>query len=153
MKHLADKGILFGHHKGKNIVASMNISQLIETNFHTVSPQTTLRELTNVIAKSKRNIYPVIDDNNNLIGLVYLDHIKHLIFNEKFYDTVTVADLSVEPENVIQLNDPMSKAMKMFHETGSFNLPVVENGKYKGFLSKATVMTAFQKKIYAQSEE
>ncbi|MCX7862451.1 MAG: chloride channel protein [Bacteroidales bacterium] len=153
MQHLAEKGILFGHHKGKNVVASMNVAQLIETNFLPIKPDNSLRDLISVIAKSKRNIYPVVDENNMLIGLVYLDHIKHIIFNDKFYDTMKVSDLYVMPENVIQLNDPMSKVMKIFQKTDAYNLPVVDRGKYVGFLSKATVMSAFQQKVYHQSDE
>ncbi|MGQ9847010.1 MAG: chloride channel protein [Bacteroidales bacterium] len=152
-QQLAEKGILFGHNKGKNILASMKIEDFIENNFMTVKPQMTLRELTKVISKSSRNIYPVVDDDNNFLGLIFLDHIKHLIFNEKYYDTLKVSDLSFMPNEIINLNDPMSEVIKVFHKTGNYNLPVLDKNKYVGFVSRAKIFSAFQQELDYLSEE
>ncbi len=150
---LAERGILFGHHKAKNIVASMKLSDFIEKNFLVVHPEMTLRQLTQVIARSSRNIYPVTDKENNLLGIIFLDHIKHMIFNEKFYDTVKVSDLFFVPNTILDINDSVFKAIKMFRESGNYNIPVIDNGKYVGFVSRANIMSAFQQEIYEHSEE
>lgn len=150
---LATKGILFGHNKNKNILASMKVSDFLESNFVTVLPEMTLRELTEVISKSSRNIYPVVDKEKNFLGLVFLDHIKHLIFKEKFYDTMKVKDLSYMPNGIINLTDPMNEVIKIFHNTGNYNLPVLDKGKYVGFVSRANIFSAFQQELDYLSEE
>ncbi len=142
---LAEKGILFGHHKSKNILASMKVSDFIETNFIPVNKDMTLGELTKVISRSSRNIYPVIDKENNFLGLVFFDHIKHLIFNQQYYDTIKVSDLSFMPNGIVNINDSMSDVIKTFHDTGNYNLPVVDHGKYIGFISRANIFSAFKK--------
>lgn len=150
---LASKGILFGHNKNKNILASMKVSDFLEKKFVTVSPEMTLRELTQVISKSSRNIYPVVDDEDNFLGMVFLDHIKHLIFNEKYYDSMQVKDLSYMPNGIINLTDSMNEVIKIFHNTGNYNLPVLNNGKYVGFVSRANIFSAFQQELDYLSEE
>lgn len=152
-QQLAEKGIFFGHNKGKNVLASMKIEDFIENNFMTVTPQMTLRELTKVISKSSRNVYPVVDNDNNFLGLIFLDHIKHLIFNEKYYDTLKVSDLSYMPKDIINLNDPMAEVIKVFHNTGNYNLPVLDKNKYVGFISRANIFSAFQQELDYLSEE
>lgn len=152
-QHLAEKGVFFGHNKGKNVLASMKVEDFIEDNFVPVSPQMTLRELTGVISKSSRNVYPVVDEEQHFLGVIFLDHIKHLIFNEKYYDAMKVSDLSYMPNGIINLNDPMSEVIKIFHNTGNYNLPVLDKGKYVGFISRANIFSAFQQELDDLSEE
>ncbi|NSW45116.1 MAG: chloride channel protein [Bacteroidales bacterium] len=150
---LAQKGILFGHNKTKNVLASMKVSDFLETNFLPVHPNDSLRKLTEIISKSSRNIYPVVDHEGMFLGLVFLDHIKHLIFKSEYYDTLKVSDLSYMPNGIVNLNDPMIEVIKIFHNTGNFNLPVLDKGKYVGFISRAQIFSAFQQEMDYLSDE
>jgi CIC family chloride channel protein len=76
-----------------------------------------------------------------------------LIFNEKYYDTMKVTDLSYMPNGIININDPMSEVIKIFHKTGNYNLPVLNKGKYVGFISRANIFSAFQQELDELSEE
>jgi CIC family chloride channel protein len=150
---LAERGIFFGHHKSKNVISSMKIADYIEKNFITVYLDDTLRKLTEVISKSNRNIYPVVDKNGFFLGIVFLDNIKHLIFKQELYDKIRVSDLYFMPEATIDINDSMENVVKIFYKTGNYNIPVVDKGKYVGFVSRANIFTAFQKEIDYLSEE
>jgi len=150
---LAQKGILFGHNKTKNVLASMKVADFLETNFLPVHPNDSLRKLTEIISKSSRNIYPVVDNDGMFLGLVFLDHIKHLIFKSEYYDTLKVSDLSYMPNFCVNLNDPMIEVIKIFHKTGNYNLPVLDKGKYVGFISRAQIFSAFQQEMDYLSEE
>jgi len=150
---LAQKKILFGHNKTKNVLASMKVADFLETNFIPVHPDDTLRKLTETISKSSRNVYPVVDNNGMFLGLVFLDHIKHLIFKSEYYDTLKVSDLSYMPNGIVNLNDPMIEVIKIFHNTGNYNLPVLDKGKYVGFISRAQIFSAFQQEMDYLSEE
>jgi CIC family chloride channel protein len=131
----------------------MSIEQLIETNFRTVKPNDTLRELTNAISRSSRNLYPVVDDENNFLGVVFFDHIKHIVFKPEFYDTTLIKDLSFYPDATVELSDSMEHVVKKFHETGNFNLPVLDKGKYVGFVSRANTFSVYRKKLKYFSED
>ncbi|MCK5691730.1 MAG: chloride channel protein, partial [Bacteroidales bacterium] len=138
---LAKRGELMTHHKDRNILLMMKVSELIETNFKTVRPDETLRDLVQVITKSSRNIFPVVDEKNYLKGIVKLDGIRHIMFNQDMYDNTLVSDLMHTPEWTIQSTDQMEEVARQFSESGRYNLPVLQNGKYLGFVSRARVFS------------
>jgi len=152
-RKLAQSGNLITHNKDKTVLSMMKVEKFIETNFRSISPDDSLRKLTEIISKSNRNLYPVIDNENNFLGIVFLDHIKHIIFKPEFYDTIFVRDLSFVPSVLVSPDDTMEEVVKKFQDTGNFNLPVVKDGKYLGFVSRANIFSAYRKKLKYFSEE
>ncbi len=150
---LAKRGELMTHHKDRNILLMMKVSELIETNFKTVRPDETLRDLVHVITKSSRNIYPVVDEQNFLKGLVKLDDIRHIMFNQDMYDNTLVSDLMHTPEWTIQSSDQMEEVARQFSESGRYNLPVLRDGKYLGFVSRARVFSSYREMLKHFSED
>ena len=150
---LAKRGELMTHHKDRNILLMMKVSELIETNFKTVRPDETLRDLVQVITKSSRNIFPVVDEKNYLKGIVKLDGIRHIMFNQDMYDNTLVSDLMHTPEWTIQSTDQMEEVARQFSESGRYNLPVLQNGKYLGFVSRARVFSSYREMLKHFSEE
>lgn len=142
---LAKKGELITHDKDQAVLTLMNLHSEIETNFDTVTPEMNLGELVKVVSRSKRNLYPVLNDNAELVGLVALDDIREIMFKSELYDTVFVPDVMIAPMGRISTEDNMDKVMTLFEETGAWNLPVLENGKYVGFVSKSKLFSAYRK--------
>ncbi len=153
---LASRGGLITHDKDKSVLRMLEIDKLLETNFTTVKKEETLRDLIKKIEVSSRNLFPVVDDNGNLEGLVLLDDIRKLMFNPEYYDKIHVKDvmyLLKDHEIVDVTKDDMEEVLSKFTKTGHYNLPVVEKGKYLGFLSRANVLTSYQKLISLFSSE
>jgi len=141
---LAQRGELITHHKDKAVLTLMDMETVIETDFINISPNDKLKDLVSAISNSKRNFFPVIH-NGMLVGIVLLDDVRHIIFNTELYNTVYIRDLMVLPPTHIDPSDAMDKVMKKFEDTGSWNLPVIKNGKYVGFLSKSKLFTVYRK--------
>jgi len=152
-EQLAKRGELITHHKDRNILLMMKVTDLIETNFSTVKADQTLRDLIRIITKSSRNIYPVVDDKNYLQGIVKLDDIRHIMFNQQMYDSTRIRDLMVTPEWTIESTDQMEEVARVFSESGRFNIPVLRNGKYLGFVSRARVFSSYREMLKNFSEE
>ena len=150
---LVKTGELITHHKDKAILTFMNLESVIEKDFLSISEKKTLGDLVKVISKSKRNIFPVLDDNNNLVGVVYLDKIRELMFNTEMYGNTYVSNLMITPQAFININDSMDSVMNKFQETNAWNLPVVENRKYVGFVSKSKLFSVYRKHLIDISEE
>ena len=150
---LAKRGELMTHHKDRNILLMMKVSELIETNFKTVRPEESLRDLVHVITKSSRNIFPVVDEKNHLKGIVKLDDIRHIMFNQEMYDNTLVRDLMHTPEWTIESSDQMEEVARQFSESGRYNLPVLRNGLYLGFVSRARVFSSYREMLKHFSEE
>jgi CIC family chloride channel protein len=147
VKKLALSGKIFTNDKDQNILATISTSNLIETNFQSVSASLNLGGLVNIIAQSKRNIFPVLDNNNKLLGIIILDNIREIIFKTELYEKITVRDLMNPAPAVISANQSMESVMKIFDETGAWNLPVTDNGIYVGFVSKSSIFSSYRSKI------
>jgi chloride channel protein, CIC family len=141
---LAQRGELITHHKDKAVLTLIDMDKVIEKDFRTLSPADKLGDLINDISRSKRNIFPVIS-NEMLVGIVLLDDIRHIIFNTEMYETTYVRDLMIMPPAHVEPNESMDEVMKKFEETGTWNLPVIKNGKYVGFLSKSKLFSVYRK--------
>ncbi len=150
---LAKRGELMTHHKDRNILLMMKVSELIETDFIPVKSDSTLRDLVKVITKSHRNIYPVLNEKKMLEGIVKLDDIRHIMFHQEMYDTTKVSDLMITPEWTIQTSDPMEMVARQFSESGRYNLPVLENGRYLGFVSRARVFSSYREMLKHFSDD
>ncbi|WP_230680048.1 chloride channel protein [Pontibacter sp. 172403-2] len=144
-KKLAQKGQLLTSNKDNTVLQIMKIRPLIESEFQLVSPDASLRELVEVIAHSKRNIFPVVSAKGKLEGIILLEDIREIMFKTERYDTVKAKELMVRPPDVVQHDDSMAVVMKKFDETGAWNLPVLEGEVYLGFVSKSSIFTKYRK--------
>lgn len=152
-ERLAKRGELITHHKDKAVLTLLNLKSVIEKDLKPIHPDESLGDLVKLISKSKRNIFPVIDENQVLYGIVLLDNIREIIFNPEMYDNTKVSDLMITPPALINPNDPMSEVMKKFEETEAWNLPVVNEGKYVGFVSKSRIFNKYRKLLVQFSDE
>lgn len=150
---LAKRGELITHDKDKAVLTLMKLQKEIETEFLTLHPSSTLRTLVKTIASSNRNLYPVLDDDGNFVGVVQLNDVREIMFKQGEYDTVLVSDLMNAAPALVQTTDNMDIVMKKFEETGAWNLPVVEGKKYVGYVSKSKLFSAYRKQLQDFYEE
>ena len=148
-KELAEKGALLTHDKDQTVLTLMNLDDVIETNFKMVHPEMTLGDmLKKSVSKSTRNIYPVVEADQKMVGIILLDDIRDIMFKSELYETTKVENIMhAAPEYIFQDKDNMNQVMKKFQESGAWNLPVVKDGKYIGFVSKSKLLTAYRRKL------
>lgn len=147
---LGRKGELITHDKDHAVLTLMDIDKVIEDNFMPIYPDMNLGAMVReAVVKSNRNIFPVLDKiDNTLLGIVLLDDIRPIMFDQKLYDEVLVHDIMHTPPDIINLeSDKMTDIMEKFQSSGAWNLPVLKNGKYIGFISKSKLLTAYRRKL------
>ncbi|MCF8302430.1 MAG: chloride channel protein [Bacteroidales bacterium] len=150
---LAERGHLITHHKDKAVLSLMKVDRLIETNFNPIGPEASLGDLVNVVSESHRNIFPVIDKDQKFYGIVSMDDIRDIMFKPELYDKTYVKNLMFMPSTWVDPDESMEKVAQKFHDTGNYNLPVIKNGKYKGFVSRANVFSSYRKMLKYFSED
>ncbi|MCG8410631.1 MAG: chloride channel protein [Bacteroidales bacterium] len=150
---LARRGELFTHDKDKVVLSILKVTKLIETDFLTINPEASLGDLIKVISESKRNIVPVTDDDNNLQGIVFINDIRNIMFKPERYDSVYVKELMFMPSPTVSSEESMEDIAKKFQQTSHYNLPVIDNGKYVGFVSRANVFSAYRNLLKKFSED
>ncbi len=80
-----------------------------------------------------------------LLGVVTLDNIREIMFQHEMYETTQIQDLMVMPPALVSPDDSMEIILRKFKETVAWNLPVTENGRYIGFISKSRIFAAYRK--------
>lgn len=145
---LAKRGELITNDKDKNALMMMRISRIIETNFVKLKSEMTLGEmLKKGVSQSSRNLFPVVDEKDQFLGIVLLDDVRSVMFDQSMYNNTTVALFMKSAPDIIFYEDSMEKIMKKFKQTGAWNLPVIKDGKYAGFISKSKLLTAYRNKL------
>ena len=154
---LAKSGELITHHKDKAVLTFLKVEDLLEKEIPTVTPEMTLGDMVKVMTNSNRNIFPVVDDENKLLGMVLMNDIRNIMFRSELYDRFTVEKFMVGSPVKININDSMEDAMAQFEETKAWNLPVVDDkGIYQGLLSQSTVFNSYREVLlenYSDIEE
>ena len=151
---LAQKGELLTHNKDRNVLTLLKMDSVLETDFITIFPEMTLGQLVKVISTSHRNVFPVVDNDGHLRGILLLDEVRNIMFQPRLYKRFTVEQLMTSPAAVLSSNMPMEKVMETFEDTGAWNLPVVdEERKYLGFVSKSKIFNSYRHVLVHFSEE
>jgi CIC family chloride channel protein len=151
---LAKKGELLTHHKDRTVLTLMTMDNIVEHDFVEVRPEMDLGQLIRSISQSHRNIFPVVENDGTLIGVVLLDDIRNIMFRQELYHRFSVEKLMTAVPAMLHDTDSMEQVMKKFDETQAWNLPVVnEDGHYLGFISKSKIFNAYREVLVQFSDE
>ena len=127
----------------------LDLDKIIETNFILLYPEMTLGEVVmKAVAKSPRNHFPVVNDGNEFLGILTINDIRNIMFDKDKYDTVKVESLMHAGSDIIYYEtDNAEDILNKFKQTGAWNLVVLKDGKYFGFISKSRLLTAYRRKL------
>lgn len=152
---LASEGNIFTNNKDKNILMHIHLNDILEADFATVPFDSKINSLVDIIANSKRNLFPVIDRNGILLGTIKLENIRGILFDLETFNDVQAIELMSPPKCLIHVTESMDEVMKKFDTCGEWNLPVVNtDNKYLGFISKSRIFSKYRDKLISfHSEE
>jgi CIC family chloride channel protein len=150
---LAKRGELMTHDKDKNVLLLMKVNKLIERDFSKIDPEATLGDLIKVIQKAHRNIFPVVDKEGIFYGIVKMDDIRHIMFDKENWENIFVRDLMFMPRYTISKDENMEEVAHKFHISSRYNIAVLDEGKYVGFVSRAKVFSAYREMLKKISRE
>lgn len=150
---LAQRGELITHHKDKAVLTLLKIDNVIETDFIPVHPDMDLREMVSVISRSNRNLFPVVDNSGRMLGVVLLDDIRNIMFRTDLYRRMHVETFMSTPPAFIDIHSSMEQVMKTFDDTGAWNLPVTDGGRYVGFVSKSKIFNSYRRVLRHYTED
>ncbi len=153
MLKLSEKEKIVVTNTDSYLLSNINLTSFVESDFSEVSIDVNLKKLVEVVAISKRNIFPVVDKNMRLKGLITIDDIREIMFNQNLYEKITVKELMHKPAFIITEKDDIRSVMKFFDESHLWNIPVVVGGIYKGFISKSTILEKYREVLIQSSIE
>ena len=153
-KRIAKKGELLTHDSDQAVLTLLKTSDLVEADFGTIKIDATLRDLINVVSKSSRNIFPVVDSRNHFQGYVSLEDIRRDMFKTEMLDTQHVYNYMKSAPAYVYVDEKMDSVMKKFETTGAWNLPVIEADRtYVGFVSKSKIFSSYREQLKQVSHD
>lgn len=145
IKRSAKRGEALTQDRDKNILFALKTDEFIESDYPTLFPEDQLENLIEILALSSRTVFPVINKRKELLGLIWLDNVRGVMFKPELYQEITIGELMTACKQTISPQDRMEDVMRIFEDTEQLILPIVENGIYKGFINKSTVFSAYRK--------
>ena len=153
-KRIAKKGELLTHDSDQAVLTLLKTNELVESDFYPIKIDATLGELVEVVSKSKRNIFPVVDSKNHFQGFVSLEDVRRDMFKKDLYETLHVFNFMKSAPAYVYVNERMDTVMRKFETTGAWNLPVVEEDRtYVGFVSKSKIFSAYRNQLKQVSHD
>ena len=153
VKSLAKKGNVFTNNKDSNVLATLETKLVITIDYMTLSENENLEKLVELISNSNQVFFAVLNNEKQLTGVVYFNDIREIIFNNYRVKYTLIKEIMIQPKAVIAPNDTMETVMNKFESSKMGYLPVLNNGKYNGFISKEFVLEAYRTKLQAMNFE
>lgn len=149
---LIKSGDLIPYDRDKQLLSLMQINRLIEKDLLVIEPDKKLEDLVSLVKKSHRNIFPVVTENNELLGIITLDDIREIMFDPESQKNVIISTIMHKPPAVVKTDENMQYVMTLFEKTGAWNLPVVNSEGYVGIVSKSRIFNAYRTLLKRQKK-
>lgn len=149
---LADSGDLLSYEdKDRTVLVMMKLRYLVEENFVVLRPEETPLSRQSDIIRSKRNIFPVVDSEDKLVGIVYSGRLFSMLLGEEDGKEKTFEQLVQQPIDIVNIDDNMDEVMWKMNRDDIWMLPVLDkDNKYLGFISKAAVFNKYRALLMRQ---
>jgi CIC family chloride channel protein len=151
---LARRGVDIKEGKEVNVLKSMFVKDVMNTNVETMPEALPLGKMAERISKSKFNSFPVLDDQDRLIGILSFNDYNEAIFDENLKDLVVAKDLATEDLVTISLDDNLWTALEKISSKDFAVLPVVSTqaaNKLEGVVSRRDIIGAYNKAVLKKS--
>ena len=152
-KKLAMEGQIFTHKKEKNILTSISLDNMLQDKYETIGIDKKLGDLAEIIKRSEKNIFAVLDAKSRFAGIIELNDIKQRLFQPELFDKITIRSIVKKPAAILQKNQDMHSVMEQFDLTQSWYLPVLDaDKKFVGFISKTKLFNKYREILSSQGD-
>ena len=125
------------------------VKHIMRHNVETILHGTHFNELLRIIAHSRYDRFPVVDDNNNFIGIINYTEIRNLLFDQSLSGLLVARDLVTPHADTMAPDTPLRDALKTLQKKRNISyFPVInpdEPQKLLGILSQNDVLAAFRR--------
>lgn len=123
------------------------LADLVHKDFSALNTNQTLGELVKIVAESKSNEFPVLQDGY-LSGVIVVVEIRRWIFRTEEYQRIKVKDLMQLPSATVDIEENMASVLAKFDTTGAWALPVLDQRKFIGFIYQTEVLGAYREALH-----
>lgn len=152
LRDLMERGQLLRPGTDARVLADLRVLELLETDCISVHPDMRLGELVEIVKRSRRNLFPVEDPRTHrFLGMVYMDDIRPYLFDPLMYDAVLVGEIMDGQVETVAPADELTRVLDRMDALGRFNMPVVDEKRFLGMVSKSTLLDQYRKELMVQT--
>ena len=152
-RKLAMERQIFTHKKEKNILTSISLDDMLQDSYESIGIDKKLKDLVDIIKRSEKNIFAVVDGKERFAGIIELNDIKQKLFQPEQFEKVTIKTLMKKPAAILQQDNEMHTVMEKFDVTQSWYLPVLnKERKFIGFISKTKLFNKYREILSSQGD-
>ncbi|MEW6665688.1 MAG: chloride channel protein [Thermodesulfobacteriota bacterium] len=148
------KGVNIHAGKEVNVLRSIRVGEVMNPEVETVQEGMSLRKLSEKIAHSKYNTFPVVDREGNLTGILsFLDY-HEVIFEDGLRDLVVTGELATRRVVTVSTDDSLLTALQRISSKDYSILPVVDAQNptsIKGILTRRDIISAYNRAVLKRS--
>ena len=114
-----------------------------------------LKEMKNLITRTRESFFPVVDEEIRLVGILALPDLRAILFEDSLSDLIVVGDL-VEKPLAVSLNETLYEALIKFIRSGYGQIPILKEGqpgRLAGVLSLEELMEAYHEEMLRVERE
>jgi CIC family chloride channel protein len=150
---LVKKGYLLRPRTDARILSEIKTEELLEKDLVRVHPEMLLKDIIPLIKKSSRNYFPVENRKSGVfMGMVFFKDIKQYLFNSDLLNSIIVEEVMQTEVDTVSLSDTVVEILNRFDSTESWSLPVLENNRFLGLISKSSILDHYRRELKAQTE-
>ncbi len=153
-KRLAQKGELLTHDSDQAVMSLLDPSALVSDKYPRIGVEQTLADILPIIASSTVAVFPVLDSDSKLAGILEMDDLRKYILGAGDPGAIPVRTLMHAPRATVMQGEPVESVMRKFDGTESWRLPVLNaSGTYVGFISRSRILDAYRRELRRISSE
>jgi CIC family chloride channel protein len=134
-----------------NVMESINVEDVYSKEFESIKASDNFSVIVNKVIRGREIDYPVVSDDNNLIGLISLNDIKDNLFDRDSLQNLLIAeDIAITNIETVTTDDNCGTALEILRRHHYEGLPVVEykgSRKIIGFIWRKEILDEYHRVI------
>ncbi len=137
-----------------HLLQSMQSRELMDADPTVIHEDMLLGEFIELFKRARRNLFPVVErETGRWLGVVQLDEIRPYLFDQSLYPIMTMGEVMHTDLPTIDAAESAYSAIQKFEASGAWSLPVIEEGRFLGMMSKSTLFDRYRRELIVHTEE
>ena len=135
-----------------NMLDAIKLDSIINKSSNVLNKSMLISDFYHILSNTDANIFAVLDDEGEMDGVILMDQVRKQLFNQR-ESSATIEEIMTPPPTIIDYYQPVSSIMEVFDALDAWQLPVVKDGVFLGFISKSALLSKYRDLIIKQHKE
>ncbi len=152
LRDLIEKGQYMRPGTDAKVLSDLSVRELVETDYLPVPGNMVLKDFIEVIKHSEKYLFPVEDHaDGRYLGMIFIDRIRPYLFDHQMHPVLVAEQIMETQVPRVSPDDELADILNLMENTRLSTLPVVENHRFVGMLSKSLLLDHYRKELIVQT--